>query len=312
MSASRRAPAVSASTIHPREVVKPQLVTLTNRHMVLVFLESTLITSPCRLRANMSVYVSVFVVLVCAPRFAETSRCCASESHQGNFPGLAGASMGQPDGLEACCPLEHGQCIRTPYPSLHSVAHDPAWPNGHRRQLGCGLKEQYSAFPISYSGLRKDISRSQPASQPASLGPASCFHGCAFLCFCSRLLIWVLMPILLPNSARAPRHARIACAEGIVGVFLPALRSTSLGQRRNPTRQRHAGVGFRTEVQVGRRILGHGGTGSGWSKVSFSGVCSGHLLATRNRRFPCTHPPPLSRDYSPLLGNDLSRFAFFS
>lgn len=68
------------------------------------------------------------------------------------------------------------------------------------------------------------------------------------------------MPVLLPNSARAPRHARIACAEGIFDVFSPALRSTSLGQSRNPTRQRHAGVGFRTE-DTGReaypRTWGH-------------------------------------------------------
>lgn len=131
------------------------------------------------------------------------------------------------------------------------------------------------------------------------------------MCFCSRFLNWLLMPVLLPNSARAPRHARIACAEGIFDVFSPALRSTSLGQRRNPVNAMPAlDSGRRT--QVGRRILGHGGTGSGLSKVSFAGVCSGHLLAVRNRSFPCTHSPPMSRGYSPPLGNDLSRFAFFS
>lgn len=137
----------------------------------------------------------------------------------------------------------------------------------NKTQTTAGLRFERTIFGVSNLVQRtQERHFTQPASQPASqlalLGPASCFRGCAFLCVSVRdfHLNWLLMPVLLPNSARAPRYARIACAEGIVGVFSPALRSTSLGQRRNPTRQRHAGVGFRTE-DTGReaypRTWGH-------------------------------------------------------
>lgn len=77
------------------------------------------------------------------------------------------------------------------------------------------------------------------------------------------------MPVLLPNSARAPRHARIACAEGIFDVFSPALRSPSLVKDAIPPVNAMPALDSGRRTQVGRRILGHGGTGSGWSKVSF-------------------------------------------
>lgn len=191
---------MSASTIHPRQVVKPQLVTLSNRHMVLVALENTL-PSPCHLRASMSVYLSVSVVLVCASGFAETSRCCPLKATKATFQGWRALRWGSPTALGDGAGARGLLPVRTRpvYPSLHSVACDPAWPKRmmdaprlsptrHRQQLGCGLKEQYSAFPISCSGLRKDISRSQPASQPASFARARILFPwvCVSLCFCSR------------------------------------------------------------------------------------------------------------------------------
>lgn len=109
---------------------------------------------------------------------------------------------------------------RSVYPSLHSVARDPAWPKRmmdaprlsptrHGRQLGCGLKEQYSAFPISCSGLRKDISRSQPASQPTSQlcsGPHPVSVGVHFFVFLfeiSQLAADARPPAKLCPSAQA-------------------------------------------------------------------------------------------------------------
>lgn len=105
------------------------------------------------------------------------------------FQGWRALRWGSPTALdgqrEACCPLEHGQCTRHCIPSpvtLLGEANEGCTETvTNKTRTTAGLLFERAIFGVS--NLRtQERHFTQPASQPALLGPASCFRRCAFLC----------------------------------------------------------------------------------------------------------------------------------